>query len=137
MNSLRTLQALNQVVNHDVCPQMKALIEENKRLIKKNNKLIKKQHRIMFQQKERLNDYKEWKDYFQSPEQGYFRCVGCNFICRHPYHPQAPGYFQYGNPVCEDCDNIDEETEDMENNPLFIWNEEEEGYEYIGNQNLV
>ena len=74
MNSLKTFQALNQVVNHDICPQMKALMKEVNKL-KIRNKILTKKHK----------ECKEWKDYFKGPEQLYYRCVICDDITNDGY----------------------------------------------------
>ena len=91
MNSLRTLQALNQVVNHDICPQMKTLIAENKRLVAKNNRLIKGGEylkKVVKEMTERvilkneiIMELDDWKLYMLLMD--YFRCNCCKNI--NPY----------------------------------------------------
>jgi hypothetical protein len=40
MNSLKTLHALNLVVNHDTCPQMKKLVLENAQMKKEMEQML-------------------------------------------------------------------------------------------------
>ena len=89
MNSLTTLAALNQVVNHDVCPQMKRLIAENKRLEAKNKILIRIANRTMTKlnlahgREMRLRKYsdelEDWKDWMLN--HSIYKCCDCNEFC--------------------------------------------------------
>jgi len=166
MNSLRTLQALNQVVNHDICPQMKALIAENKRLVAKNNKCMKLvksvkaelvgvsvYNSVLIDENTELMD---WKDYMLHMD--YFRCIDCKSIHQEESDDDTDADGEHIR--CEDCSALREEDEamentanlvgydisptamlavfhgndvDMETDPRFEYDEEEDGYNYIGN----
>tara|TARA_R110000823_G_scaffold58346_2_gene140611 strand:- start:13 stop:492 length:480 start_codon:yes stop_codon:yes gene_type:complete len=159
MNSLRTLQALNQVVNHDICPQMKALIAENKRLVKKNNKCLKlvKSAKALIAENNELSD---WKDYMLHME--YFRCEDCKNICAWS---NGDDYDEHNNSVrCEDCVTFREEAEevisfttpppppalrehiinifinerpDMDTDTRFAWDADIRGYKFVGGGLIV
>ena len=170
MNSLRTLQALNQVVNHDICPQMKALIAENKRLVAKNNRCLKKiksagkslrdvleMNKILRAENTELSD---WKDYMLHMD--YFKCVDCENIRQEEDGDVLDDDGEHFR--CEDCVNLMEDQArtalhygfssvnppnlvgydvspttmielfanepdiDMETDPRFEYDEEEDGY---------
>ena len=160
MNSLRTLQALNQVVNHDICPQMKALIAENKRLVAKNNRCLKKIKsaksglKMVIEMNKQMtaenNELFEWKDYMLHMD--YFRCIDCKAICSEGSGDDRD---EYNVSIrCEDCEYLREDQAaaiihhatdpgleiianepdlDMETDPRFEYDEEEDGYIYTGN----
>tara|TARA_R110000782_G_scaffold68155_2_gene137291 strand:- start:616 stop:930 length:315 start_codon:yes stop_codon:yes gene_type:complete len=94
MNSLKSLQALTQVVNHDICPQMKRLIAENKMLResnKNNNKYIKNL--------EKQNcELDLWREQFQ--DEGNFLCSNCEYI-HNENHTNQHSF--HGRVLCEEC----------------------------------
>ena len=126
MNSLRTLQALNQVVNHDICPQMKALIAENKRLVAKNNRCLKKikdaksSALFIYEMNKELRadntELMDWKDYMLHMD--YFRCIDCKSIHQEESDDDTDADGEHIR--CEDCSALREEDEAMENTANLV-----------------
>jgi len=102
MNSLKTFQALNQVVNHDICPQMKRQNEQIKLLVdlltkeKLKNDNLKKYNTALEKQNCSLDI---WRENFQS--EGYFLCSECEYI--HNEDTFGEPAIIGGRLLCETC----------------------------------
>ena len=94
MNSLLTLQALNQVVNHDICPQMKRQIRQNKLLIELLSKEIQKNKNL----NKRNDELDLWREHFQ--DEGNFLCSKCEYIFNDSVEEYS---IIAGKWYCEDC----------------------------------
>ena len=95
MNSLNTLQALNQVVNHDICPQMKRLIAENKML----REVLKKKDKYIKNLEKQNCELDLWRQHFQ--DEGNFLCSNCEYI--YLAEEQVNQYLFHGRYLCETC----------------------------------
>ena len=104
MNSLLTLQALNQVVNHDICPQMKRQIRQNKLLIEllskeiQKNKNLEKYNKNLEKQNEELD---LWREHFQ--DEGNFLCSNCEYIFNDSQEDEYEFPVGSGKKYCEIC----------------------------------
>lgn len=98
MNSIKALQALNLVVNHDICPQMKRLRKQNIQLLawgKKGQEFCKmvkdKTIKILAAAEARYTKMETFLN-----ERGYFPCA----VCAEIFEFSADGVGETTEGVC-------------------------------------